>query len=140
MNSIQIADLNIFSLGSYDYNDIAHNKGIQDMHGSIILSRFCDVPGCSSWMWTGIWDDVTQRISDFISDSCSHPITAPRYITESRKDYIDNWTEFLIGFKYSICKNSVISVGLIVDNYGHIFEGYSDTKSDERIGRYIESD
>ena len=34
--------------------------------------------GCSSWMWTGIWDDVTQRISDVISDSGSHPTTAPQ--------------------------------------------------------------
>ena len=33
--------------------------------------------GCSSWMWTGIWDDFRNLLSDVISDSGSHPTTAP---------------------------------------------------------------
>ena len=36
----------------------------------ITLLSICDAPGgCSSWTWTGIWDDVRNPLSDFISNS-----------------------------------------------------------------------
>ena len=44
--------------------------------------------GCRSWMWTGIWDDVTQMISDVISDSGSHPTTAPSGASQNLKRVI----------------------------------------------------
>ena len=57
--------------------------------------------GCSSRTWTGIRDDVTQRISDVTSNSYSRPTTAPPYASQDHiVDYIN--FIFLISFNNQI--------------------------------------